>query len=368
VGADTLSGVRLTDLGWSEERARQFDRAAAGKADLYPGRVAVEFNHNYRVYVDEAEWDAVIAGRLKHHTERRADLPAVGDWVVVRRRGDEQAAIVGVLPRTSAFSRKVAGELTDEQVVAANIDVVFVVTALDADFSVRRVERFLLLAREGGARPVVLLTKPDLCPDVAGAVAEVAAVAGDVPVHVVAPRSGEGMEQVAVYAGARRTCALLGSSGVGKSTIVNRLVGQDLRRTRDVRAADSKGRHTTTHRELIPIPGGGLLVDTPGMREVQLWDVSAAVEQTFDDVESLGEACHFTDCRHRDEPRCAVKAAVDAGDLDASRLASYQRLQDEVRHLASRQDVRARLDDKRRAKVANRAFSQKMRLKGAKDR
>ena len=357
----------MSDLGWTEDRARQFDEAAAGKPDLYPARVAVEFNHNYRVYVDEGEWDAVIAGRLKHQAERRADLPAVGDWVVVRRRLDEnQAAIVRVLPRASAFSRKVAGEVTDEQVVAANIDVVFVVTALDADFSVRRVERYLLLAREGGASPVVLLTKPDLCSDVPQLVAEVATVAGDAPVHVVGPLSGYGMEHVASFAGAKRTCALLGSSGVGKSTIVNWLVGHDLRRTRSVRSSDSKGRHTTTHRELIPIPTGGLLIDTPGMREVQLWDVGSAVEQTFEDVEALAAACHFSNCRHRDEPRCAVKAAVEAGQLDASRVESYHRLQDELRHLATRQDVRARLEDKRLSKVANKALSQKMRLKGAK--
>ena len=361
--------MRLSDLGWTPDRARQFEEAAAGKSDLYPGRVAVEFNHNYRVYVDDGEWDAVIAGRLKHHAERRADLPAVGDWVVVRRRPDEdQAAIVRVLPRASAFSRKVAGEVTDEQVVAANIDVVFVVTALDHDFSVRRVERFLLLAREGGAGPVVLLTKPDLCDDVPQRVAEVAMVAGDVPVHVVGPLSGSGMEHVAFYAAARRTCALLGSSGVGKSTIVNWLVGRDVRRTRSVRSSDSKGRHTTTHRELIPIPSGGLLIDTPGMREVQLWDVGSAVEQTFDDVEALASSCHFSDCRHRDEPRCAVKAAVEAGQLDGSRLESYHRLQDELRHLAARQDVRARLQDKRLSKIANKALSQKLRLKGTKDR
>ena len=355
-------------MGWTDDRARQFDAAAAGKPDLYPGRVAVEFNHNYRVYVDEAEWEAVVAGRLKHRAERRADLPAVGDWVVLRRRGDEgQAAIVGVLPRVSAFSRKVAGETTEEQVVAANIDVVFVVTALDADFSVRRVERYLLLAREGGASPVVLLTKPDLCDDVPRLVAEVATVAGDAPVHAVGPLSGFGMEHVAAYAGPRRTCALLGSSGVGKSTIVNWLVGRDVRKTQSVRASDAKGRHTTTHRELIQIPTGGLLIDTPGMREVQLWDVGSAVEQTFEDVETLAATCHFTDCRHRDEPRCAVKAAVGAGQIEESRLESYHRLQDELRHLAARQDARARLEDKRLSKVANKALSQKLRLKGAKD-
>jgi ribosome biogenesis GTPase len=216
-----------------------------------------------------------------------------------------------------------AGQVTDEQVVAANADVVFIVMGLDGDFSVRRLERYLLMARESGAAPVVLLTKPDLSDDVALRVAEVSAAAGDVPVHVLNPRANEGLEQVGRYLTAARTGALLGSSGVGKSTIINRLVGRDVQRTRDVREWDSKGRHTTTHRELVRLPGGGLIIDTPGMRELQLWDANNAVSETFEEIEALAADCHFTDCRHRDEPRCAVKAAVAAGRLSAARHESY---------------------------------------------
>jgi ribosome biogenesis GTPase len=289
----------------------------------------------------------------------------VGDWVVARRRPDEdRAAIVHVLPRRSRFSRKVAGSVTDEQVVAANVDVVFLVMGLDADFSPRRLERYLLLARDSGAAPVVLLTKPDLCADLGALEADIAAVAGGLPVHVLNPRSGDGAEAIRAYVSHGRTCALIGSSGVGKSTLVNRLVGADVQKTRAVRESDSKGRHTTTHRELVPVPGGGLLLDTPGMRELQLWAVGEAVEQTFADVERHAPSCRFSDCRHRIEPGCAVKAAVAAGELSAERLTSYLALQDELTHLARQQDQRAQLDEKRRGRIGAKALRQSLRAKG----
>jgi len=238
------------------------------------------------------------------------------------------------------------------------------VMGLDADFSPRRLERYLLLARDSGAGAAVLLTKPDLCGGVPAALADVASVAGAVPVHVLNPRSGEGADALRGYVAPGRTCALLGSSGVGKSTIVNRLVGTDVRRTREVREGDSKGRHTTTHRELVPVPGGGLLLDTPGMRELQLWDVGDAVEQTFDDVERYAAACHFSDCRHRDEPRCGVKSAVADGMLAAARLDSYLALQDELAHLARQQTQKAQIEEKRRGRIGAKALRQSLRLKG----
>jgi ribosome biogenesis GTPase len=252
-----------------------------------------------------------------------------------------------VLPRRGAFSRKVAGALTDEQVVAANVDVVFIVMALDADFSIPRLERYLLLARDSGAAPVVLLTKPDVTDAVDARVAEVIAIAPHVPIRVVAPKAGVGLDAVTDHLPRGRTAALLGSSGVGKSTIINRLIGEDVQKTREVREADSKGRHTTTHRELVVLPNGGLIIDTPGMRELQLWEVDGAAREAFEDVEALAAGCHFTDCRHRDEPRCAVRAAVLNGTLDARRLDSYLKLQDELRTLEARQDERALLDEKR---------------------
>jgi ribosome biogenesis GTPase len=247
-----------------------------------------------------------------------------------------------VLPRRSAFTRRAAGDVTGEQVVAANVDVVFVVMGLDADFNVRRLERYLLMARESGAAPVILLTKPDLADDVPARVLEVAALAGNLPVHVLQPRSGEGIDLVRAHLAPGRTAALLGSSGVGKSTIINRLLGADVRRTREVRPSDSRGRHTTMHRELVVLPDGGLIVDTPGMRELQLWDVTDSVRETFDDIEALAAHCHFTDCRHRDEPRCAVKAAVADGTVARERLDSYLKLQDELTELAKQQEERAR--------------------------
>jgi len=357
--------VTLEDLGWTGARAEQFARATTGKPDLFPARIAVEYNQILRVYVEDGEWEAVVSGRMKHDAERRSELPAVGDWVVVRRRGDERrAAVVHVLPRAGYFSRKVAGVVTDEQVVAANIDVAFIVTSLDADFSPRRLERYLLVAREGGVQPMVLLTKPDKCGDVPGRVSEAVTVAGGAPVLVVNPRSGEGMEGVVAHLSRGRTCALLGSSGVGKSTIVNYLVGRDVRRTQEVRAEDAKGRHTTTHRELVEVPAGGWLIDTPGMRELQLWEVGDGFRQSFDDVEAVAAHCHFTNCRHLDEPRCAVKDAVEFGTLAPDRLASYQTLQQELQHLEAQQTERLRLEGRRRAKVMTKALRAHVKQKG----
>ncbi len=355
--------MRLGELGWDETFAHHFAEHAS-HPDVYPARVAIEFNHNYRVYIDGGELDAMAAGRLKHRAQSRAELPAVGDWVAIRKRPDEdRAAIVAVLPRRSWFSRKMAGQITNEQVVAANVDVIFIVMGLDADFSPRRLERYLLLARESGASPVIVLTKPDMAADVPAQVAGVAAMAGELPVHVVSPKFNQGVDQVAAYLTTGRTGALLGSSGVGKSTIINRLVGEDVRRTREVRESDSRGRHTTSNRELVKLPTGGLVIDTPGMRELQLWDVNEAVRETFDDVEALGVACHFTDCRHRDEPRCAVKAAVEDGRLAADRLESYLALQEELSSLAKLQDERAILERKRQGKIGAKALSARLKDK-----
>ncbi len=355
--------MRREELGWDQSLERAFQEWA-GKADVQPGRVLIEFNYICRVWCDGAEIDAVRTGRMSHRATSRSELPVVGDWVVVRKRPDEErGAIVAVLPRRSWFSRRMAGQVTDEQVVAANVDVVFTVMALDADFSPRRLERYLLLARESGASPVVLLTKPDVCDDVPARVAEVTAVTGDAPVHVISPKLDQNLDLVAGYLPAGKTGALLGSSGVGKSTIINRLVGRDVQKTRDIRTSDSKGRHTTTHRELVFLPNGGFLIDTPGMRELQLWDVNEAVSETFDDIEALAPECRFTDCRHRDEPRCAVKAAVEEGNVSAARLESYLKLQDELGYLARQQDERAQLEEKRRNKIMGKALKQHLKTK-----
>jgi ribosome biogenesis GTPase / thiamine phosphate phosphatase len=350
-------------LGWDQSLERAF-QDWAGKPDLQPGRILIEFNYICRVWCEGGEIEAVRSGRLSHRATSRGELPAVGDWVVVRKRPDEdRGSIVAVLPRRSWFSRRMAGQVTDEQVVAANVDVVFIVMSLDGDFSPRRLERYLLLARDSGAAPVVLLTKPDVCDDVAARVADVAAVTGGAPIHVISPKLDENLDQVGAYLPPGKTGALLGSSGVGKSTIINRLVGRDVQKTRDIRESDSKGRHTTTHRELVFLPNGGFMIDTPGMRELQLWDVGEAVSETFDDIEAFAADCRFTDCRHRDEPRCAVKAAVEEGKLSAARLESYLKLQDELGYLARQQDERAQLEEKRRNKIMGKALKQHLKTK-----
>jgi ribosome biogenesis GTPase len=345
----------LRELGWDEAWAQAFEPHAA--EGLVPARVAIEFNHIFRLYAAAGELQAQHSGRLLHLAEGRQELAAVGDWVAARPgQREATATIEAILPRRTKFSRKVAGELTEEQVVAANIDTVFLVMGLDGDFNPRRVERYLLMAYESGASPVVLLTKADLVDDVAGAVAEIEGVAIGTPVHALSAREGTGLEVLDQYLRAGKTGTLLGSSGSGKSTLINALLGESRLKTQEVRSSDSRGRHTTRHRHLIALPGRGLLIDTPGMRELQVWSAAEGVKETFDDIAELAAHCHFTDCRHQGEPRCAVTRAVEEGSLAAERLASYHKLQDEVRHFENRRNVRAQIDEKRKVKTVNQAM------------
>jgi ribosome biogenesis GTPase len=362
----------LAELGWDERWAALF--APHADAGLEPARVAIEFNHIYRVMAADGERQAQMAGRLRHQAAGRHELAAVGDWVAIRRvAGDRTAVIEAMLPRRSKFSRKAAGELTEEQVVAANIDTVFLVMGLDRDYNVRRLERYLLTAYESGASPVVLLSKADLAADVPSAVAEIQSLAPGIPVHattaIARPGADGGIIEPDVsvvmhYLGAGKTGALLGSSGAGKSTLINALLGTPVLKTAAVRESDSRGRHTTRHRQLIVLPGRGLLIDTPGMRELQLWAVNEAARDTFDDIETLAAGCHFTNCRHADEPRCAVKAAVETGELPADRLAGYLKLQQELRELDAKRDARARIEEKRQGRIGAKAMKQMQKDRG----
>jgi ribosome biogenesis GTPase len=340
----------LRELGWDDGWARAFEPYAA--EGVVPARVAIEFNHIFRLYAATGELQAQHSGRLLHRAAGRDQLAAVGDWVVaLTGQSEGTATIETILPRRTKFSRKVAGELTEEQVVAANIDTVFLVMGLDGDFNPRRVERYLLMAYESGARPVIVLTKADLADDVAGAVAEIDRVAIGTPVHALSALDGTGVEVLDAYLQPGKTGTLLGSSGAGKSTLINTLLGESRLKTQEVRSHDSRGRHTTRHRHLILLPGRGLLIDTPGMRELQVWSATEAVRETFDDIEELAAQCHFTDCRHQGEPRCGVADAVDEGTLSADRLASYHKLQDEIQHFENRRNVRAQIDEKRKLKT-----------------
>jgi ribosome biogenesis GTPase / thiamine phosphate phosphatase len=336
----------LKDLGWDDEWQAAFAPLAAD--GLVPARVAIEFNYIYRVFAEAGELQAQHAGRLRHQAD---SLSAVGDWVAVRPSpGEASATIEAILPRRSKFSRKVAGEITEEQIVAANIDSVFLVMGLDGDYNPRRLERYLMLAFESGARPVVILNKSDVADHLAEDMDEIRRLAVGIPVHAVSAKEARGLEIFEGYLGPGRTGALLGSSGAGKSTLVNALIGEERFKTRDVRAHDSRGRHTTRHRNLILLPDRrGLLIDTPGMRELQLW-VQEGGRESFEDIAELAEGCHFTDCRHRDEPRCAVKQAVADGTLPADRLEGFLKLQDELTSLEARKDVRAQIDAKKRFK------------------
>ena len=339
----------LTALGWDDALAEEFEPHR--RAGLIPGRVSIQHRGAYDVLTTEGELRCDVAGRLYDEAASPADLPAVGDWVAVAARPEEAAGTVqAVLPRRTKFSRKTAWQASEEQVLAANVDVALIVTSLNEDMNLRRLERYLTLAWESGATPVLVLTKADLADDVPAVVAEVESVAFGVPVHAISSVTGEGLDELRAHLRQGVTAALLGSSGVGKSTLVNTLVGEDLLETREIRE-DGKGRHTTTRRELIQLPGGALVIDTPGMREVQLWIADEGLEEAFSDVTELFEHCRFSDCAHESEPGCAVKEAIANGTLAPERWESYLKLQRELAHLERRLDKRAQSEERKRWKA-----------------
>jgi ribosome biogenesis GTPase len=348
--------IDLHDFGWNQtlEHARRVH-----SADLLPARVVAEHRSLYRVQAADAELAARTSGRLRHSASGRGDLPAVGDWVLITPGGEHQVAVIHhVLPRSSCFSRKAAGARTDEQVVAANIDVVWIAHALDQPLGLRRIERYLAVTWESGAVPVILLTKADLANDVERARVEVESVAIGVPVHVVSSATGSGVAALEEYVRQGRTVALLGPSGAGKSTLINSLLGAELLRVAAVRETDHKGRHTTTHRQLVRLPRGGLIVDTPGMRELQLWDAETGIQDTFAELEELAASCRFGNCTHTAEPGCAVIVAVECGLLDPGRLESYQKLAREQAYLARRHDARSQAEANRKIRIIMKSVRQ----------
>ena len=345
----------LKSLGWSEFFEGEFQPYR--QLGHFAGRVALEERGAYRLYTEQGELSAGVRGKLRFESESAADFPAVGDWVsVAKRERDGLAQIHAVLPRRSKFSRKAAGTSAEEQVVAANVDTVFLVQGLDHDFNLRRLERYIVAAFESNAAPVVILNKSDLCSDVEKRTAEAATVSSGTPVHAISSITGDGLKQIDQYILPGVTVAFLGSSGAGKSTLINRIVGEEMQKTAEVREHDSRGRHTTTHRELIVLKTGGLLIDTPGMRELQFWDASGSLGEAFSDIQSIAATCYFNNCSHQNEPGCAVREALEDGSLDRARYDSFAKMEKEMEYLDSRMDTKLHLKRKSREKKIHRAF------------
>lgn len=340
--------MSIESFGWSSIFEESFSQYRA--AGYVPARVAREDRERYQIIVDSGEMRAEVTGKLRHQARSRRDFPAVGDWVAVELPPQSDIALIqAVLPRKSIFSRGATGPTTEEQVVAANVDTAFLVMDLGRDFNPRRIERYLTLTWESGASPVILLTKTDVAQDIESAIAEVEAVALGAPVHAISALNDEGMEQLAPYLEPGKTVALFGSSGAGKSTLINALLGEEKLLTRELKE-DGRGRHTTTWRELIQLPSGALVIDTPGMKQVELWADDASLDESFDDVAQLAAQCRFSDCRHRTEPGCAIQAGLADGRLSAERWESYEKLQRELKYLHRKQDIRAALEEKARWK------------------
>jgi ribosome biogenesis GTPase / thiamine phosphate phosphatase len=352
--------VSIFHWGWNsyfEAIWRDMEREKA-----VPARVIAQSRGSWCVAGDFGKCSAEAAGKLRLAAEEGADWPAVGDWVAAELQDQGGAAMIReVLPRRSQFVRKMAGKKFAEQVIAANVETALLVSALDGDFNPRRVERYLAQCWESGAKPVIILNKADACECLEEKVDEIEKVARGVPVCAVSAKTAQGFEELVRYLGRGQTLVLLGSSGVGKSTIVNRLLGRDLQEVEQVRESDSRGRHTTTARQLFALPGGALLMDTPGLRELQLWDANEGISQTFAEIEAFAARCRFTNCTHGREPGCAVQAAIQTGALDLGRLENWRKVQRELEFLERKNDPEARQNERQRIKRLMRGVRQMYR-------
>lgn len=328
---------------------------------LLPGRVLAEYTHCYRLQTSDGEVLAEVTGKYRHLALSREDFPAVGDWVAYSRDSDGPARIHATLPRLTCLRRHVAGAKGDLQLLAANVDTLFLVMGLNQDFNLRRLERYLSLAWESRAKPVIVLNKQDLSPDPEAQLQAVRDLIVDTPVFRMSALFHQGLEPLAEFLQPGQTLAVLGSSGVGKSTLINALLGETRMETDGVRKGDAKGKHTTTHRELLRLPQGALLIDTPGLRELQLWDAAEGIDQTFAELVALAQACRFRDCRHETEKGCAIQMALSTGEIDAGRLQNFRKLQREDAHHRRKFDALAQIEEKRRWKQIHKQLRQRYR-------
>ncbi|OGT07551.1 MAG: ribosome small subunit-dependent GTPase A [Gammaproteobacteria bacterium GWE2_37_16] len=331
--------MNLISLGWNAAFQNAFDNLK--NPDWMPAKVFSEDRGSYLIMTELGEFRGKTSGSYRHVSKNRADFPAVGDWLAVQLCSGGGAAIIhALLPRINMLSRKIADDSTEKQVLAANVDYVFIVSGLDHNFNLRRIERYIALAWDGGVQPVIVLNKVDLIADktelnkIKNAIESVAL---DVPVHFISLVSHKGLAELSSYFTDHKTVVLVGSSGVGKSTLTNYLIGEDLQKTASTRASDSRGRHVTTRRQLFPLASGGMLIDTPGIRELQLWADKSSLDTGFSDIEDIAKSCRFNDCKHSGDPGCAVQEAIMQNKLEAKRLVNYLKLQQELKQRADRQ-------------------------------
>lgn len=354
--------MTLEHLGWDSIFEEGFSRLR--QQGFEPARIAAEDKQHYVARIPDGPLRAVVSGRMLHQSSDPADLPKVGDWTAIKRLPAELKAVIHeVLPRRTWLSRKIAGRETGEQMLVTNIDTAFVVQALDDTFNPARLERMLVMVREGGARAAVILNKADLHDHVPEREQLARRAAGESPVLTLSALNGKGLAELADRIQPGQTVVFIGSSGVGKSTLINRLYGEDIQATADVREADLKGRHTTSWREMIFLPRGGIVIDTPGMREFHMWLAGQGLQETFTDIEELALQCRFRDCSHAVEKGCAVRDAVEAGALSNERYESFLKLQRELAYLEEAHEKRSWIDRKRRAAAAHRAFNKFQRKK-----